>query len=247
MKPLKTPTPRQRRHARPMMLAAAAVGLLLVAVGTSFAVFGLRSSPAPVAPQAAAPVPPPVPTVPAAPSSKPTAPATPTPAYQHAADQQAADRLAASRQAEAQRFADEAAARERAQAAEAAAEDARANAEPNEIALKMTNRDRQKLQVALQTLGFDAGGIAGDFGPRSRQNIAAWQTKNGDVATGFVTAAQRATLLADGAAAIAKWEDQQRRAWAEEQRRARAEEQRRLQVQQQTPPPPKPGFRWPWQ
>ena len=122
--------------------------------------------------------------------------------------------------------------------AKAAEVEVRANAEPNEATLKMTNRDRQKLQVALLSLGFDVGDIDGNFGPRSRQSIAAWQTKNGDVATGFITAAQRATLLADGAAAIAKWEDQQRRAWADEQRRQ--------QLQQQTPPP-KRGFRWPWQ
>ena len=214
-----------------MVLAATALGLLLVAVGTGFAVFGLRSSPALVASQAAAPVQLAVPTAPAAP-----------PVNQQTADLQAGDRRAANQEAEAQRLADEAAASERAQAAVVAAtaaeDEARANVEPNETALKMTNHDRQKLQVALQSLGFDVGGIDGDFGPRSRQNIAAWQTKNGHVATGFVTAAQRATLLADGAAAIARWEDQQRRAWADEQRR--------LQLQQQTAPA-KRGFRWPWQ
>jgi peptidoglycan hydrolase-like protein with peptidoglycan-binding domain len=171
----------------------------------------------------------------------PTAPAAP-PVNQQTADLQAGDRRAANQEAEAQRLADEATARERGQAAAvagtAAEDEARANAEPNETTLKMTNHDRQKLQVALQSLGFDVGGIDGDFGPRSRQNIAAWQTKNGHVATGFVTAAQRATLLADGAAAIVRWEDQQRR--------ASADEQRRPQLQQQTAPA-KRGFRWPWQ
>jgi serine/threonine protein kinase len=231
LKPSETPTPRPRRQPGPMVLAATALGLLLVAVGTGFAVFGLRFSPAPVGPQAAAPVQLAVPTAPAAPLVN-----------QQTADLQAGDRRAANQEAEAQRLADEAAASERAQAAvvatTAAEDEARANVEPTETALKMTNHDRQKLQVALQSLGFDVGGIDGDFGPRSRQNIAAWQTKNGHVATGFVTAAQRATLLADGAAAIARWEDQQRRAWADEQRR--------LQLQQQTAPA-KRGFRWPWQ
>lgn len=107
----------------------------------------------------------------------------------------------------------------------------------------MTNRDRQKLQVALLSLGFDVGGIDGTFGPRSRQTIAAWQSKNGDVSTGFFTAAQKASLLTEGAPAIAKWEDAQRRAYAEEQRRQ--------QQQQQAPPPPPPpakrGFKWPWE
>ena len=79
----------------------------------------------------------------------------------------------------------------------------------------MTYRDRQKLQVALKSLGFDVGSIDGTFGPRSRQMIAAWQTKNGDISTGFFTAAQMKTLLNEEAPAIAKWEDEQRRAYAE--------------------------------
>jgi hypothetical protein len=78
--------------------------------------------------------------------------------------------------------------------------------------------------------------------------IAAWQTKNGDISTGFFTAAQKKALLSEGAPAIAKWEDEQRRAHAEEQRRAYAEEQRRLQQQQQQPPPSQRRSAWksPW-
>lgn len=125
-------------------------------------------------------------------------------------------------------------------AAKAAEDEARARAEPGEAELKLTNRDRQKLQVALLSLGFDVGGIDGSFGPRSRQTIAAWQAKNGDVATGFFTAAQKASLMTEAAPAIAKWEEAQRRAYAEEQRR---------QQQQQAPPtpPPRRGFKWPWE
>lgn len=158
--------------------------------------------------------------------------------------------------AEAQRQAEEAEARAKAQAlaqaaeakaaadAKAAEEQARANAEPNEAALKLTNRDRAKLQVALLAAGFDVGGVDGTFGKRSRETIAAWQTKIGDVSTGYITEAQKNLLLTEGAQSIARWEEQQRRA------AAAAEEQRRQELlRQQTPPPqpPKRGFRWPWE
>ncbi|TAJ36761.1 MAG: hypothetical protein EPO67_03555 [Reyranella sp.] len=154
--------------------------------------------------------------------------------------------------AEAQRQAEEAAARARAQAAEAKAaadakaaeEQARTNAEPNEVALKLTNRDRAKLQVALLAAGFDVGGIDGTFGKRSRETIAAWQTKIGDVPTGYFTETQKNLLFTEGAQPIARWEEQQRRA------AVAAEEQRRQELlRQQTPPPPPPkrGFKWPWE
>ena len=120
--------------------------------------------------------------------------------------------------------------------------DARANAEPDEAALRLTPRERQKLQVALRSQGFDVGGIDGTFGPRSREMIAGWQTKRGDPATGFVTAPQKAVLLSEGAAAIARWEDGQRRAWADEQRRAQ-----QPSPQQQPAPQRRSGWRWPWE
>lgn len=229
--PTQTPPANAGQH-KPMVLAAAAVALLVLGGGVGYAVF------APKSPDTAASSPA------ATPSVAPAAGQTPARASEEA-NRQAAE---ARHLAEEQRLAEEAAARERERlqaeqaAAKAAEEEARANAEPGEAALKMTNRDRQKLQVALLSLGFDVGGIDGTFGPRSRQTIAAWQSKNGDVSTGFFTAAQKASLLTEGAPAIAKWEDAQRRAYAEEQRR---------QQQQQAPPPPPPparrGFKWPWE
>jgi len=232
--PTPVPAPAKVRQYKPMVLAAAAVLLLIVGGGAGYAIFAPRapdtvatSLPAPAAPLAATP-----------------APATPR--ANEEASRQAAE---ARRQAEEQRLAEEAAARERERlqaeqaAAKAAEEEARARAEPGEAELKLTNRDRQKLQVALLSLGFDVGGIDGTFGPRSRQTIAAWQARNGDIATGFFTAAQRTSLMTEAAPAIAKWEEAQRRAYAEEQRRLQ-------QQQQQAPPPPPPprrGFKWPWE
>jgi serine/threonine protein kinase len=227
------PTPAKSGHYKPMVLAAAAVALLVVGGGAGYAIF------APRAPDAVAP------SLPARPAPLAATPAPTAPRANEEASREAAE---ARRQAEEQRLAEEAAARERERlqaeqaAAKAAEEEARARAEPGEAELKLTNRDRQKLQVALLSLGFDVGGIDGTFGPRSRQTIAAWQARTGDVSTGFFTAAQKASLLAEGAPAIAKWEDAQRRAYAEEQRR---------QQQQQAPPPPPPpakrGFKWPWE
>jgi len=225
--PTLAPAPAKTGHYKPMALAAAAVALLVVGGGAGYAIF------APRAPDAVAP----------------SLPATAAPAAPRANEEASRQAAEARRQAEEQRLAEEAAARERERlqaeqaAAKAAEEEARARAEPGEAELKLTNRDRQKLQVALLSLGFDVGGIDGTFGPRSRQTIAAWQTKNGDIATGFLTAAQRASLMTDAAPAIAKWEEAQRRAYAEEQRRLQ-------QQQQQAPPPPPPprrGFKWPWE
>lgn len=119
-----------------------------------------------------------------------------------------------------------------------------ANAEPDEVRLRLTVRDRKRVQVALSSLGFDAGTVDGIFGPRSRQMIAAWQGKRGELATGFLTAKQKEALEGEGAAAIGKWEDAQKRLLAEEQRR---------QQQQPVAPPPSPpqqrrsGWRWPWE
>jgi peptidoglycan hydrolase-like protein with peptidoglycan-binding domain len=145
----------------------------------------------------------------------------------------------------AKRAAEEAIGEEKARA-EAVAKDAatkseeetRRNAERVESELRLSYRDRQKLQVALTSQGFDVGAIDGSLGPRSRQMISAWQTKKGDAPTGFVTAAQNAALLGEGATAIARWEAAQRRAHAEEQQRRQ---------QQQPPPRQRSGWRWPWE
>lgn len=118
------------------------------------------------------------------------------------------------------------------------------SAEPDEVRLRLTVRDRKRVQVALGSLGFDVGTVDGIFGPRSRQMIAAWQGKRSEPATGFLTAKQKEALEGEGAAALAKWEDAQRRLVADEQRRQ--------QQQPVAPPPPPPqqrrsGWRWPWE
>ena len=209
--------------------------LVLGGGGVGYAVLSSSRSPDPVASHAAEGL---------AAATPVTAPAADEPAKNSARVVEEASRrkAAVQAQAEEQRLAGEATARERLQreqaAAKAAEEEARRSAEPGEGDLRMTYRDRQKLQVALTSLGFDVGAIDGTFGPRSRQMIAAWQSKNGDISTGFFTATQMKTLLSEGAPAIAKWEDEQRRAYAESQRR----------LQQQQPPPSQRrlAWKWPW-
>jgi Protein kinase domain/Putative peptidoglycan binding domain len=103
----------------------------------------------------------------------------------------------------------------------------RAAAEQEEGKLSLTSRDRQKIQVALASLGFNPGGADGVFGSRSRQVIAAWQQKNSAPATGFLTASQNAELLRTASAAIARWEEDQRRVYVPEKK-------------------PRSAWHWPW-
>jgi len=244
------------RRRKPIVLAGAAMLVLAIAGCIIYAASGSRRSADPASSPAASATPPATATaaaMPAAPAATPVptpAPSpTPIPALPAASD------AAARRAAEEQRLAaEEAANRARRQQEQAAAkaaeeekaraeaatkpdEETRRNAERGETELRLSGRDRQKLQVALTSLGFDVGGIDGSFGPRSRQMIANWQTKKGELATGYMTATQNAALLAEGAPAIARWEEAQRRAYAEEQRR-----------QPQAPQPQRrSGWRWPWE
>jgi serine/threonine protein kinase/peptidoglycan hydrolase-like protein with peptidoglycan-binding domain len=95
--------------------------------------------------------------------------------------------------------------------AEAAAAAAKKAAEGVESGLRLALVDRQRLQVALTSLGFDTRGTDGAFGPRSREMIGAWQQKSGAPATGFLSAAQRDELLRGAAPAVLRWDAEQKR------------------------------------
>ena len=84
-------------------------------------------------------------------------------------------------------------------------------AEAAEKALRLEQPDRQRLQVALTSLGFDTRGNDGVFGPRSREMVAAWQKKADAPATGFLTAAQRDQLLRSAAPAVTRWDEEQKK------------------------------------
>ncbi|WIM12893.1 protein kinase [Enhydrobacter sp.] len=102
----------------------------------------------------------------------------------------------------------EAEARQKAEADAAAQK----TAEAAETALGLTAGDRQRIQVALTSLGFDTHGADGVFGPRSREMILAWQRARGQPATSFLTAAQKQALLTEAAPALAKYDQDQRKA-----------------------------------
>ena len=73
-------------------------------------------------------------------------------------------------------------------------EETKAEARQSESALPRENREA--LQTALQWFGYYASTIDGDFGPGTRNSMAAWQTDNGVDPTGVLTTTQRGTLLA---------------------------------------------------
>ena len=69
-------------------------------------------------------------------------------------------------------------------------------AEARQAESALPSEDREALQVALQWFGYYAATIDGDFGPGTRNSMAAWQTDNGLEPTGVLTTIQRGTLLA---------------------------------------------------
>jgi serine/threonine protein kinase len=119
-------------------------------------------------------------------------------------------------------------------AADAAAQKA---AEAAETALRLAPADRQRVQVALTSLGFDTHGADGVFGPRSREMITDWQRARNQPATGFLIAAQQQALLSEAAPALAKYDDDQKK--AEE---ARRKEEAAARARAAASPPPATSY-----
>ncbi len=120
----------------------------------------------------------------------------------------------AAEEAEKKRLEDEA--RQKADAETAARhkaeEEEKKTAEAAEAALRFSAVDRQHVQVALTALGFATGGTDGTFGPRTREMMASWQKDHGMTPTGFLTGTQNQALLKEAAPAIAKFDDEQKKA-----------------------------------
>jgi class 3 adenylate cyclase/peptidoglycan hydrolase-like protein with peptidoglycan-binding domain len=85
------------------------------------------------------------------------------------------------------------------------------DAETAERQLRLEPADRQRLQIALTSLGFDTRGDDGMFGQRTREMITAWQKARNQPPTGFVTRAQQRALLKE-AARVAPRDDEQENA-----------------------------------
>jgi serine/threonine protein kinase/peptidoglycan hydrolase-like protein with peptidoglycan-binding domain len=147
------------------------------------------------------------------------------------AERQKADEEAANRQR-----AEEAATKQKADAdtkqkADADAAMERKTAEAGETALSLTQADRQHIQVALTSQGFDTRGNDGALGPRSREMIANWQKARNQPPTGYLNRAQQQALLKEAAAAVSRYDDEQKkieddRKTAEELKRKADEEAR---------------------
>ena len=128
-----------------------------------------------------------------------------------AATRRQADEAQAKAQAEREKA--EAEAKIKAEADKAAAELAKLKLEGEvaERGLRLEQPERQRLQVALTSLGFDTRGSDGMLGPRSREMIAAWQKARNQPSTGFLTAAQRDQLLRTAAPAVTRWDEEQKK------------------------------------
>lgn len=160
-----------------------------------------------------------------------------------AAAKQQADEALARAQAERQRADDEAKAKAEAEArqkadAEATLENERKAGEAAEAALRLALLDRQHVQIALTALGFDTRGSDGVFGPRSREMIASWQKARNLPPTGFLDAAQNQALLKETAAAITRYDAEQKRI---EEERKRAEDRAKAKPVVATPAPATPA------
>ena len=95
--------------------------------------------------------------------------------------------------------------------AEAESEAARKAAEAAEAGLRLAAPDRQRIQVALSSLGFDTRGTDGALGPRSREMIVAWQKARNQPATGFLDGTQHQALLREAAPALQRYDDEQKK------------------------------------
>ncbi|MFO1158778.1 MAG: protein kinase [Reyranellaceae bacterium] len=83
-------------------------------------------------------------------------------------------------------------------------------AEAAEKGMRLEPIDRERLQVALTSLGFDTQGFDGVFGPRSREMIAAWQKARNQPTTGFVNAAQQQAMLKEAVVAVSKFDERKK-------------------------------------
>ncbi|QQS12284.1 MAG: protein kinase [Rhodospirillales bacterium] len=132
----------------------------------------------------------------------------------------------AARKVAEEKAAAEAAERRKAEETAKSAAEIKKQAEAAEVALRLSEIDRKRVQVALTSLGHNTGGSDGAFGPRSRAMIAAWQKSRNETDTGYLTAPQFTALRTQAAPAIARWDEEQKK--EEEAKRKAEEEAKRL-------------------
>ncbi len=108
-------------------------------------------------------------------------------AFTEAAAQKAAEQRLAAEEA---RLKAEEEARKAAEGKAKSAAAAREQPETAEAALGLSELDRKRVQVALNSLGHEMPTVTGYFGPRTRAMITAWQKKGGLPETGYLDASQ---------------------------------------------------------
>jgi peptidoglycan hydrolase-like protein with peptidoglycan-binding domain len=151
------------------------------------------------------------------------------------AEQEAAQKAAADARAKAEA---EARAKAEAEARDKADADSRKAAEAAESGLRLSTVDRQRLQVALTSLGFDTRGRDGAFGPRTREMIAGWQKARKLAPTGFLNVAQQQALLREAAPALSRYDEEQKKL---EDDKRQAEEAKRKADEEATARPTGPA------
>ena len=99
------------------------------------------------------------------------------------------------------------------------AEAEKKTAEAAENVLRFAPADRQRIQVALTSLGFDTRGSDGALGPRSREMIATWQKARSQPPAGFLTGTQYQALLREAGPALQKYDDDQKKKEEDEKKK----------------------------
>lgn|GEM_PF-2685022 len=113
------------------------------------------------------------------------------------------DRLQREKDVQAKAAADTAARR-------AADEETRRNAETAESAQRLQEVDRQRVQIALTSLGYDTRTTSGTWDGRTREMISAWQRATSRPVSGFLPADQMQALLGQASFAIGRFDEELR-------------------------------------
>ena len=115
---------------------------------------------------------------------------------------------------------------------------AKATTESVEASLGLNRRERRLIQSGLAALKFDAGPTDGMFGQKTRAALQAWQSANGEAATGWLTRAEADILKVAGEKArlaVARDRAETERKELERTRLKQAEAQKKAQLARDWP------------
>ena len=81
----------------------------------------------------------------------------------------------------------------------------RTASEADQSRLKLSRQDNRDIQARLTVLSYDAGGVDGALGRKTREAVASWQLSAGIPPTGFLDGPQLAELRRHSETALASW------------------------------------------